>query len=137
MAGHAPEMERLPLRGTEDIVLVRQYVRARAVELGFSLVDQTKVVTTASELARNTVIYGGGGWADVAVCRKNGRVGLKLVFEDHGPGIPDVNKALEDGFTTGSGLGLGLGGARRLSSEFEIVSAPGAGTRVTAVRWKP
>src|SRR5262245_20915948 len=108
--------ERLPLRSSEDIVLVRQIVRARAVELGFSLVDQTKIVTAASELARNTVVYGGGGSAAIEVLDRTGRRGLRLVFEDSGPGIPDIEQALKDGFTTGAGLGLGLGGAKRLSS---------------------
>ena len=136
MAARSNPSEGLPLRGSEDVVLVRQQVRARAVELGFGLVDQTKIVTAASELARNTVIYGGGGWVRIEAIQGNGRPGLKLIFEDQGPGIPDLEKALQDGFTTGSGLGLGLGGAKRLSSEFEIVSRVGEGTRVTITRWK-
>jgi serine/threonine-protein kinase RsbT len=136
MAGQAPKLERIPIRSSEDIVLVRQAVRSRAVDSGFSLVDQTKIVTAASELARNTLIYGGGGTAQVEVLEKNGRPAVRLVFEDHGPGIPDIAKALEDGYTTGSGLGLGLGGAKRLSNEFEIQSKPGQGTRVAITRWK-
>lgn len=137
MAGQAPKLDRLPIRSSEDIVLVRQAVRTRAVESGFSLVDQTKIVTAASELARNTLIYGGGGWAQVELHEKNGRRGVRLIFEDHGPGIADIDKALQDGFTTGSGLGLGLGGAKRLSNEFEIQSKVGEGTRVAITRWKP
>ncbi len=136
MAPQTTSSEALPLAASEDIVQVRQRVRAAALELGFSLVDQTKIVTAASELARNTVIYGGGGRALLEVVRQDGRSGLKLTFEDHGPGIPDIEKALQDGFTTGGGLGLGLGGARRLSNEFEIASAPGEGTKVTITRWK-
>jgi serine/threonine-protein kinase RsbT len=136
MVAQALRSERLPVRTSEDIVIVRQFVRARAVELGFGLVDQTKVVTAASELARNTVVHGGGGWADIEVVENTGRRGLRLVFEDQGPGIADVKLALQDGFTTGAGLGLGLGGARRLSNEFEIDSRPGGGTRVAIVRWK-
>jgi len=118
-----------------DVVAVRRRVREAAAQLGFSLVDQTKVVTAASELARNTIIYGGGG--HMLMERLNGpRNGLRLTFKDEGPGIADINMALRDGFTTGSGLGLGLGGAKRLCSEFDIVSQPGAGTKVTITRWK-
>jgi serine/threonine-protein kinase RsbT len=129
--------ERVPLNGSEDIVNVRQAVRARAVELGFGLVDQTKLVTAASEIARNTVIYGGGGWAQLELVQSGGRKGLQIVFQDNGPGIADIDKAMQDGFTTGSGLGLGLGGAKRLVNEFEITSTPGLGTRVVLRRWKP
>jgi serine/threonine-protein kinase RsbT len=136
MASVSSKPERLPIRSSEDIVMVRQAVRARAVELGLSLVDQTKVVTAASELARNTLIHGGGGWAQVEVAENLGRRGVRLVFEDEGPGIPDIEKALQDGFTTGTGLGLGLGGSKRLSSEFHIVSKVGEGTRITLIRWK-
>ena len=128
--------ERLDIRSPEDVVRVRQRVRALAVESGLSLVDQTKVVTAASELARNTVDYGGGGTVRIEVVRNGVRSGLRLVFEDQGPGIPDIEQALKDGFTTGHGMGLGLGGARRLSHEFEIESKPGAGTRVSVTRWK-
>ena len=117
------------------MVAVRRRVREAASQIGFSLVDQTKVVTAASELARNTIIYGGGGNMEMEML--NGpRTGLRLTFEDQGPGIPDIPMALRDGFTTGSGLGLGLGGAKRLCSEFDIVSQPGAGTKVTITRWK-
>ena len=128
--------DRRPVRGTEDVVLVRQAVRAWAVELGFGLVDQTKIVTAASELARNAVLYGGGGTVSFTALADGPRRGLRLSFEDEGPGIKDVEQAMKDGFTTGNGLGLGLSGARRLSSEFEIVSALGQGTRVTITRWK-
>ena len=128
--------ERQPVRGSEDIVLVRQAVRAWAVELGFSLVDQTKIVTAASELARNTVIYGGGGSVTLEAVSDGTRRGLRLVFEDEGPGIKDIEQAMKDGFTTGNGLGLGLSGAKRLSNEFDIVSALGQGTRVTIGRWR-
>ena len=126
----------VPLRQQEDVVSVRQQVRSLALELGFSLIDQTKVVTAASELARNTVIHGGGGHALLEVLEDRGRHGLRLAFVDSGPGIPDTAKAIQDGFTTGSGLGLGLGGAKRLSSDFAIESQPGLGTRVTIIRWK-
>jgi serine/threonine-protein kinase RsbT len=128
--------DRQPVRGTEDVVLVRQAVRTWAVDLGFSLVDQTKIVTAASELARNAVIYGGGGHVTLYALREGARRGLRLSFEDEGPGIKDVEQAMKDGFTTGNGLGLGLSGAKRLSNEFEIVSALGEGTRVTITRWK-
>ncbi|MDJ0389328.1 anti-sigma regulatory factor [Roseomonas sp. E05] len=124
------------IRSSDDVVRVRQEVRARAQALGFSLVDQTKIVTAASELARNALDYGGGGTVRLTELRNGGRSGLRLEFEDQGPGIADVEQALRDGFTTGRGLGLGLGGARRLSNEFELVSQPGRGTRVTITRWK-
>jgi serine/threonine-protein kinase RsbT len=127
--------ETVPVVSEADIVAVRRCVRESAAKLGFSLVDQTKVVTAASELARNTLIHGRGGQMELATL--NGpRVGLRLIFEDQGPGIPDINLALRDGFTTGSGLGLGLGGAKRLVNEFEVKSRPGEGTRVMVVRWK-
>jgi len=127
--------ERLDIRSPEDVVRVRQRVRALAVESGLSLVDQTKVVTAASELARNAIDYAGGGVVDLEVINGTRR-GVRLVFEDQGPGIPDVELALRDGFTTGNGLGLGLGGARRLCSEFSIESTVGKGTRVSCARWK-
>jgi len=126
------------LRSSEDIVHVRQKVRAWAIEIGFGLVDQTKIVTAASELARNTVTYGGGGTLQLRwLVQDAGRQGLRLDFTDEGPGIADLKRALTDGFTTGSGLGLGLSGSRRLMNDFEIDSAPGKGTRVSVARWKP
>lgn len=129
--------ETLPVRTAPEVVGVRHLVRKYAVELGFSLVEQTKIVTAASELARNMVDYGGGGELTLECLDDDGyRKGLRLRFEDHGPGIPDHAAALRDGFTTGSGMGLGLGGARRLSNEFELRSAPGEGTTVTITRWK-
>ena len=128
--------EQRAIRSAEDVVGIRQAVRQRAVELGFNLIDQTKIVTAASELARNTVQYGGGGHLIVEGVEEGGRRGLRLTFEDHGPGIPDVELALRDGYTTGGGLGLGLGGARRLANEFYIQSRPSEGTRVTVVRWR-
>lgn len=128
--------ETLPVRTSDDVVRVRQQARTRAVEVGFGLVDQTKVVTAASELARNTVNYGGGGTVRLQILQDAGRKGLRLTFEDHGPGIPDIDIALRDGYSTGGGLGLGLSGAKRLSNEFEIHSKPGEGTRVTITRWK-
>src|SRR5687768_4627445 len=124
------------IQTSEDVVGVRQAVRQRAVELGFNLVDQTKIVTAASELARNTVQYGGGGTVTIEGLENLGRRGLRLTFADQGPGIPDVDLAMKDGYTTGGGLGLGLSGARRLSSEFYIDSKPGQGTRVTITRWR-
>jgi len=131
-----PTTETLPLVTEEDVVRVRQAVRRLAQGLGFSIVDQTKLVTAASELARNTVIYGGGGACDAEVLTREGRRGLRLTFRDQGPGIPDVAKAMTDGWTSGSGMGLGLPGAKRLVNDFEIDTAPGKGTRVTIARWK-
>jgi len=130
------ESDSMELRNSEDIVLIRQAVRKKALALGFGLVDQTKFVTASSELARNTVDYGGGGTVLVEVVQNDRRSGLRLIFEDQGPGIPDIDMALTDGFTSGNGMGLGLGGAKRLSHEFEISSEPGSGTKVTIVRWK-
>lgn len=127
--------EILPVKAEPDVVSVRRRVREVAAGLGFSLVDQTKIITAASELARNTIIYGGGG--TMVVESLNGpRVGLKLTFADQGPGIADLQMALRDGYTTGSGLGLGLGGAKRLVNDFDIESRVGAGTKVTITRWK-
>jgi len=128
--------ETLPLQSTEHIVVVRQAVRREAVALGFSLVDQTKIVTAASELARNTLVYGLGGTLLLEAVVNDSRQGLRLTFEDHGPGIQDLQLALKGGYTTGSGLGLGLSGARRLSHDFHIESRPGEGTRVVIARWK-
>jgi serine/threonine-protein kinase RsbT len=124
------------VRTSEDVVVVRRVVREWALSAGFSLVDQTKIITAASELARNVVVYGGGGTLRLESLNDDQRRGLRLVFEDQGPGIPDIERALKDGYTTGNGLGLGLGGARRLSNEFEIDSRPGAGTRIAITRWK-
>jgi serine/threonine-protein kinase RsbT len=126
----------LELRSSSDVVSVRQTVRTWAVEAGFTLVDQTKMVTAASELARNTVDYGGGGMVQLELISEGARRGLRVAFEDKGPGIPDIDKALADHFTTGNGLGLGLGGARRLVNEFHISSRVGEGTRVVITRWK-
>lgn len=128
--------EVLPLQSSSDIVLARQKVRQWALELRFSLVDQTKLVTAASELARNTLDYGCGGEMTMEVVNGAARSGLKLTFADNGPGIPDIEAALKDGFTTGSGMGLGLGGSKRLVNEFSIESESGKGTKVTVVRWK-
>jgi serine/threonine-protein kinase RsbT len=126
----------LPIRSEGDVVAVRQVTRAWAAELGFSLVDQTKVVTAASELARNTLIHGGGGSVRLETLAEGIRKGLRLVFEDHGPGIPDIELALKDGYTTGGGLGLGLGGSKRLMSDFAIVSRAGEGTKITVTKWR-
>jgi serine/threonine-protein kinase RsbT len=128
--------ESLAVRASGDVVTVRQLVRTWAVDAGFTLVDQTKMVTAASELARNTVDYGGGGTVRVELLVEGTRRGLRVAFEDEGPGIPDIEKALRDHYTTGNGLGLGLGGARRLVNEFDISSRVGEGTRVVITRWK-
>jgi serine/threonine-protein kinase RsbT len=128
--------ETVEIRSDADIVRTRQIVREWARQHGFSLVNQTKIVTAASELARNTVNYGGGGTLRLEVLNNGARVGLQLTFEDGGPGIPDVARAMQDGYTTGHGLGLGLGGAKRLTNEFDIVSHPGKGTRVRIVQWQ-
>jgi serine/threonine-protein kinase RsbT len=128
--------EQLEIRSGSDVVSVRQVVRTWAIEAGFTLVDQTKMVTAASELARNTIDYGGGGTARLELLVEGNRCGLRVAFEDHGPGIPDVEKAMTDHYTTGNGLGLGLGGARRLVNEFHISSRTGEGTRVVITRWK-
>ncbi|RZI86679.1 MAG: anti-sigma regulatory factor [Rubrivivax sp.] len=124
------------LANEPDIVMVRQKVRKLAQDLAFSLVDQTKMVTAASELARNTVVYGGGGEMRWEVLAQGLRKGLRLAFEDHGPGIADVAQAMTDGWTSGKGMGIGLSGSKRLVNEFEIRTAPGEGTCVTITRWK-
>ena len=129
-------LNKLPVTDESDIVKVRQAVREATLEIKCSLVDQTKVVTAASELARNTLQHGGGGRVQLDTFETGAKKGVRLVFEDEGPGIPDVERALQDGFTTGGGLGLGLSGARRLSNEFKIESTLGKGTRVTIARWK-
>ncbi|WP_395748903.1 anti-sigma regulatory factor [Prosthecobacter sp.] len=125
-----------PVTTENDIVYVRQNVRKWAVEMKFSLVEQTKVVTAASELARNLLIYGGGGEVRLEQLQEGVRTGLRVVFEDRGPGIPDVEQALKDGFTSGKGMGLGLGGAKRLVSDFDIHSVVGEGTRITTTKWR-
>ena len=128
--------ETMPVRTSDDVVRVRQAVRARAVAMGFSLVDQTKIITAASEIARNTVDYGGGGTLRIQTLRNGTRHGVRLIFSDQGPGIPDLARAMTDGYSTGTGLGLGLSGAKRLSNEFDVQSEPGKGTTVTLARWK-
>ncbi|HVI37232.1 MAG TPA: anti-sigma regulatory factor [Gaiellales bacterium] len=128
--------EALPLRAETDVVMVRHAVRTWAVQQGFTLVDQTKMVTAASEIARNTVVHGRGGSVQLEALADGVRKGLRLTFEDHGPGIADIELALRDGYTTGNGLGMGLGGARRLVNEFQIESRPGEGTKITLTRWK-
>jgi serine/threonine-protein kinase RsbT len=127
--------ERVDVRVAEDVVRVRQRVRTLALQAGLGLVDQTKVVTAASELARNMVDYAGGGTVDLELVA-GVRSGVRLTFEDHGPGIKDIELAMRDGYTTGGGLGLGLGGAKRLCSDFKLESTPGEGTRITCTRLK-
>jgi serine/threonine-protein kinase RsbT len=126
----------LDVRSSTDIVLIRQAVRNWTAELGFSLVDQTKMITAASELARNSLEYGGGGRVLFESLQVGSKRGLRLTFEDHGPGIPDIGLAMKDGYTSGKGMGLGLGGAKRLVNEFELQSTVGEGTRVAITRWK-
>ncbi len=128
--------ETVPIKSDSDVVGVRQRVRSWTIEMKFSLVDQTKIVTAASELARNTLEHGRGGELEIAAVENGVRRGLRLTFSDSGPGIPDIKQALTDGFTTGHGMGLGLGGSKRLMNEFEIRSRPGGGTTITAIRWK-
>lgn len=128
--------DRLPVQNSRDILTVRNVVRMWAADLGFNLVDQTKMITAASELARNTVDYGGGGEVTLEMLNDGTRRGLRLVFADQGPGINNIELALKDGYTTGSGLGLGLGGSKRLVNDFNIQSEPGKGTRVSITRWK-
>lgn len=130
------QTETVPIESAADVVKVRQIVRQVSIAQGFSLVDQTKIVTAASELARNTLDYGGGGTATIEALDQGRRRGVRLTFADQGPGIADVDLALKDGFTTGNGLGMGLGGAKRLVNEFEIESYPGQGTRITITRWR-
>jgi serine/threonine-protein kinase RsbT len=136
VSGTVEKTEVVPIANSSDVVLVRQRVRAWATELKFSLVDQTKIVTAASELGRNTLEHGGGGSLELALVANGTRRGIRLCFSDQGPGIPDIAQALKDGFTTGGGMGLGLGGSKRLMNEFEIETKPGGGTLVTAIRWK-
>lgn len=131
------ETELIPIRSATDIVIVRQRVRASALKIGFGIIDQTKVVTAASELARNTLDYGGGGELKLLTLKNElDRKGIRLTFEDKGPGIPDIHLALTDGYTSGGGMGLGLSGSKRLMSEFEIETEVGKGTRVIATKWK-
>ncbi|SDT01620.1 MULTISPECIES: anti-sigma regulatory factor [Pseudomonas] len=124
-----------PILIEQDVVLARQTTRKLATECGMRLIDLTKLVTAVSELARNTMVYGGGGDMDWQILEENGRVGLRLTFRDEGPGIPDIKLAMTDGWTSGSGLGLGLTGAKRLVNEFELDTEPGKGTRITITRW--
>jgi len=133
---HRTERNALPLRSDEDVVALRKHVRERAVAIALSLVDQTKLVTAASELARNTLKYGGGGTVYLDALEDGFRKGVGLIFVDNGPGIPDLEMALRDGYTTGGGLGLGLGGSKRLVDEFDIESRSGEGTAVSVVKWK-
>jgi serine/threonine-protein kinase RsbT len=135
-SGTVQKTETVPIQSSSDVVVVRQRVRAWATELKFSLVEQTKIVTAASELGRNTLEHGGGGSLELAILINGTRRGIRLTFSDQGPGIADVALALQDGYTTGAGMGLGLGGSKRLMNEFEIASKPGGGTTVTAIRWK-
>lgn len=128
--------EIMSIQSSADVVLVRQAVRQIAIEVGFSLVDQTKIVTAASELARNTLDYGGGGTATLEALQDGNRRGVRLIFSDQGPGIPNIDLALKDGYTTGNGLGMGLSGTKRLVNEFELVSLVGQGTTVTVTKWK-
>jgi serine/threonine-protein kinase RsbT len=128
--------ETTPINSSGDIVKVRQLVRECSVSLGFSLVEQTKIVTAASELARNVLEHGGGGNVRIETLQNEIRKGIKLTFIDEGPGIPNIEDALKDGFSTGSGMGLGLGGAKRLTNDFEIESTPGRGTKVAITRWR-
>ena len=133
---HISKTETIPVRTAGEVVGVRHAVRRWAVELGFSLVEQTKMVTAASELARNALEHGGGGRVRMQALNNETRRGVKLTFSDEGPGIANLEQALKDGFSTGSGMGLGLSGAKRLANEFEIESAPGQGTKVTITRWR-
>jgi serine/threonine-protein kinase RsbT len=132
----ALKTETVPIANSSDVVVVRQRVRVWALELKFSLVDQTKIVTAASELGRNTLEHGGGGSMEMSLVEDGLKRGIRLRFSDHGPGIPDIALALKDGYTSASGMGLGLGGSKRLMHEFEIDSKPGIGTTITVIRWK-
>lgn len=136
MSSATTESAPLAIAGDADVVRVRQAVRDLAVQARFSLVDQTKLVTATSELARNTLVYGGGGQVRVTMVERGGRSGIELLFSDDGPGIPDLDLALTDGWTSGGGMGLGLSGTKRLVDEFEIDTAPGAGTRIRVLKWR-
>ncbi|GIH15897.1 anti-sigma regulatory factor [Rugosimonospora africana] len=135
LADSGGDVEALPITADEDVVRVRQLVRSRAVAAKLSLIDQTKLVTAASELARNTLVHGGGGRAEVSTVTNGRRNGIRVHFADDGPGIADLDLAMTDGYTSGTGMGLGLSGARRLVDEFDIDTGPGAGTRVTVTKW--
>ena len=135
-AGTVQKTETIPIKSSSDVVMVRQRVRTWTTEMKFSLVEQTKIVTAASELGRNTLEHGGGGALELALIINGTRHGIRLRFSDQGPGIPDVSQALKDGYTTGGGMGLGLGGSKRLMNEFEIDTKPGIGTTITTIRWK-
>ena len=136
MIGNDIDVKVVPLRADEDVVRMRQVLREYLVSIGFSLIEQTKMITAASELGRNTLRYGGGGEAHIEKVNDGGRRGVILSFIDQGPGIEDVSLALKDGYTTGNGMGLGLGGARRLADDFELITAPGQGTTVRIAKWK-
>jgi serine/threonine-protein kinase RsbT len=136
LTGTVQKTETIPIKNSSDVVMVRQRVRALTLEMKFSLVEQTKIVTAASELGRNTLEHGGGGSLELSQIVNGARRGICLCFSDQGPGIPDVALALRDGYTSGGGMGLGLGGSKRLMNEFEIDTTPGSGTRITAIRWK-
>jgi serine/threonine-protein kinase RsbT len=136
MQAYMGKCEIMSIQSSADVVLVRQAVRQIAIEVGFRLVDQTKIVTAASELARNTLDYGGGGSVTIEAVQESNRRGVRLTFADQGPGIPDLSLALKDGYTTGGGLGMGLSGSKRLVNEFDIVSQVGSGTTVTVTKWK-
>lgn len=136
MTGTVQKAEKLPIKDSSDVVFVRQRVRIWATQLKLSLVDQTKIVTAASELGRNTLEHGGGGELEIAEVVNGTRRGIRLTFMDKGPGIADIKLALTDGYTTKQGMGLGLGGSKRLMNEFELKTAPGEGTTVTVIRWK-
>jgi serine/threonine-protein kinase RsbT len=131
------DVQVMPIRTDEDVVRLRQAVREQMIAAGFSLIEQTKMITAASELARNILRYGGGGETHVQKLLNGTRKGIELTFIDKGPGIPDIERALTDGYTTGGGMGLGLSGAKRLADEFDIESAPGQGTTVRISKWKP
>ena len=128
--------ETLAIQSANDVVMVRQKIRSLAAEIGLSLIDQTKIVTAASELARNTLVHGGGGSAQADIIKRDERLALQITFEDKGPGIPEIKLALIDGYSSSKGLGMGLSGSRRLVNQFEIASEPGKGTRVVIARWK-
>ncbi len=134
--GTIQKIEKVPIKNSSDVVMVRQRVRVWTTEMKFSLVEQTKIVTAASELGRNTLEHGGGGCLEIALISNGLRQGIRLRFSDDGPGIPDIELALKDGFTSAQGMGLGLGGSKRLMNEFDIETKPGAGTTVTVIRWK-